>query len=404
MKTPSCRNIVETKNLWQIGIEFIRRIDEDLIEYNLILAYITYKLSKLEGVPNKNIKRLVFVSCFNDIGILKSKEGDASSEIETYLFLKYFSPLKDNANLVLVKKNVKPLSGYYADGMRLNVAKDFTKELIKLKDKDMAYKKIVDNKDQYSAIDVLALSKLVNKTDIFYEINSMHYKTVIYKYISKMLFNPREKENFITMLASLFEMYSLQTLSHSKVTAYIAYSISKKMKLKKINQKKIYVAGLCHDLGKVSVPLKILEKPDKLTDSEYTKMKKHVTYTKEILDGKVDFDIVEIAYRHHERLDGLGYPNKIKGNNLTVDQKILQVADVISALIAKRSYKEAWSIDKTISILDMNASEGKLDKDIIELFKTNKDKILKESNKLIEQADKVYSKINEERVNLSKEK
>jgi putative nucleotidyltransferase with HDIG domain len=203
------------------------------------------------------------------------------------------------------------------------------------------------------------------------------------------------------MLSSLFEMYSLQTLSHSQVTAYIAYSLAKKMKLKSSNQKKLYVAGLVHDLGKVSVPLRILEKPDKLTDQEYNKMKKHVTYTKEILDGKMDFDIVEIAYRHHERIDGKGYPNKVKGENMTIDQKILQVADVISALSAKRSYKEAWSIEKTISILEENVLRGQMEKSIVDCFKENQEKIMKESTKLMNDTEKIYLKINKERELLS---
>ena len=73
----------------------------------------------------------------------------------------------------------------------------------------------------------------------------------------------------------------------------------------------------------------------------------------------MDYDVIEIAYRHHERIDGSGYPNKIDGEHLTLDQKILQVADVISALVAKRSYKEAWSIEKTIAILDENVNNNK---------------------------------------------
>ena len=216
-----------------------------------------------------------------------------------------------------------------------------------------------------------------------------------------MFFGLKERTKFIIMLSSLFEMYSLQTLSHSQVTAYIAYSLAKKMKLKSSNQKKIYVAGLVHDLGKVSVPLSILEKPDKLTDQEYNKMKKHVTYTKEILDGKMDFDIVEIAYRHHERIDGKGYPNKVKGENMTIDQKILQVADVISALSAKRSYKEAWSIEKTISILEENVERGQMEKSIVDCFKENQEKIMKESTKLMNDTEKIYLKINKERELLS---
>ena len=118
----------------------------------------------------------------------------------------------------------------------------------------------------------------------------------------------------------------------------------------------------------------------------------------------MDYDIIEIAYRHHEKMDGTGYPNKIKGQNLTIDQQILQVDDVISALIAKRSYKEAWSVEKTISILEDSATNNKLSLPVIECFKKNQVKILKASTILMNQADKIYAKLNKERDELKCEK
>ena len=100
-------------------------------------------------------------------------------------------------------------------------------------------------------------------------------------------------------------------------------------------------------------------------------------------------------------MDGSGYPNKLTSKDMTIDQEILQVADVISALIAKRSYKEAWSIEKTIAILDENSANNKLSKIVIECFKENQDKILKTSDKLMKQADKIYDKLNAERTKIS---
>ena len=87
---------------------------------------------------------------------------------------------------------------------------------------------------------------------------------------------------------------------------------------------------------------------------------------------------------------------------MTIDQKILQVADIISALMAKRSYKEAWSAKKTISILDEMVDGNKLDKSVVDCFKNNQDKIIKTSEKLMTQAEKIYEKINKEREELNK--
>ncbi len=402
MLEPNCRSIVETKNLWAIAIDFMKRIDAKLMEFNLKYAYITYMLLKQSKVDKKTRKQLVFVACFNDVGKHYTSENSSNTLIETYLFLKYFSPLKNEAEILLTGvrgfKNPKNVIDYN----RLNIAKKYTEYLIKTNDKNEALRMIQAEEKNYGYLDIFNLTRLVKKLDLFYEINSMHYKTVVYKFISKMMFSRKEKNYFFTMLSSLFEMYSPQTLYHSKVTAIIAYKLARCMKLKRKYCNKIYVAGLSHDLGKVCIPLKILEKPDKLTDREYSIMKKHVEYTKEILTDKMDYDIIEIAYRHHERMDGSGYPNKIKGNCLTMDQKILQVADVISALIAKRSYKEAWSIDKTIAILEDNVKNDKLSIDVVECFKQNRDKILKASIQLMSQAEKIYNKMNDEREELTK--
>lgn len=402
MLEPNCRKIVETKNLWSLAIDFMKNIDDKLMEFNIKYAYITYMLCKISKVDYKTRKHLVFISCFNNVGKHYEGENASSATVETYLFLKYFSPLKNDAEALITdivgSKNPKNIIGYN----KLKIAKKFTQNLVISNDKDEALRMIMQEENKYGYLDIAALNKLVKTTDLFYEINSMHYKTVVYKFISKMMFSRKEKTYFFTMLSSLFEMYSSQTLYHSKVTAIISYKIAKCMKLSKEHCNKIYVAGLSHDLGKVCIPLKILEKPDKLTDKEYSRMKTHVEFTKKLLENKMDYDIIEIAYRHHERIDGSGYPNKVKGKCLTLEQKILQVADVISALIAKRSYKEAWSIDKTIAILEDNVRNDKLDIDVVECFKQNRDKILRASIKLMNQADKIYTKLNDEREELNR--
>ena len=402
MLEPNCRKVVETKNLWSIAIDFMKNIDDKLMEFNLKFAYITYMICKLSKVDYKTKKHLVFISCFNNVGKHYEGENASNPTVETYLFLKYFSPIKNDADLLLPEilgsKNLKNIMGYN----KLKIAKKFTQYLISTNDSDEALRMIMQEDKKYGYLDIVALNRLVKKTDLFYELNSMHYKTVVYKFISKMMFSRKEKTYFFSMLSSLFEMYSSQTLYHSKVTAIISYKIARCMKIDKKQCSKIYVAGLSHDLGKVCIPLRILEKPDKLTDREYSTMKKHVEYTKMILENKMDYDIIEIAYRHHERLDGSGYPNKIPGKCLTLDQKILQVADVISALIAKRSYKEAWSIDKTIAILEDNVKNDKLDIDVVECFKQNRNKILKASIQLMNQAEKIYNRMNEEREELLK--
>lgn len=398
MREPRCSNIVPSKNLWEIAIEFLGKIDNKLIDFNLKFAYIMYNTCKIEKIPYFVTSKLVFLACFNDVGKLYELENKSNSLIETYLFLKYFSPVKDYTNILLVDNdNFNKYSLPYVTGLVYKACKDYTNSLLKTNSKEEALKYILEHKDEYKSIDIKALENLTKKADLIYDFNSGHYKNVVYKYSAKMIFSAKEKNKFITMLSSLFEMYSAQTLYHSKVTAIISYKIAKILGLGTKRAKRLYIAGLCHDLGKVCIPLKILEKPDKLTDREFSTMKKHVTYTKDILNSRMDYEIIEMAYRHHEKLDGSGYPNKLKGDYLTIDQRILQVSDIISALIAKRSYKEAWDLDRTLAILDDMATNNKIDQRVVNCFKLNQKKILKSTIAFTMQAEKTYDRINKER-------
>ena len=397
MREPRCNHIVQSKNLWEIAIEFIQKIDDKLMDFNLKQAYITYKICKYRNIPYETVSKLVFLSCFNNVGKYYAAENKSDPEIETYLFLKYFSPVKNYADALLCDLENHKLSIPHQEAILFKTCYDYTKLVLDLNNTDEALKALLENKDEYDHKVIKALEKLIKKTDLLYEFNSVHYKTIIYRYISRTIFSAKEKNKFISMLSSLFEMYSAQTLYHSKLTAIIAYILAHKQGIKFFRAKRIYMAGLCHDLGKVCIPLKILEKPDKLTDREYSQMKKHVTFTKDILNSKMDYEIIEMCYRHHEKLDGSGYPNKLKGDYITKDQRILQVADIISALVAKRSYKEAWDTQKTISILEQMANDNKIDKNVVQCFKNNQKKILKAAFHFTEQADKLYEKINRER-------
>lgn len=393
MRVPDCADIVSAKNLWKIAIEFISRVDYELMEYNLKLAYIVYLLCKAEGVSKKKTTYMVFMACFNDIGKHHIAKEGSSAAIETYLFLKYFSPIKDYAEITLDNYNSK--KSYKGKQSLFYICRKYTTNLVEQNDKDQAFACLA--RPDFEEKDYKKLYKVISRNNLTYELNSAHYKTVVYTLISTMMFKGKERDELINMLSSLFEMYSIQTLYHSKITASVAYLLAKNMHISHSDRAKVYVAGLCHDLGKVQIPLEILEKAGKLTDEEYGVMKTHVIHTKEILAHNLDFDIIEIAARHHEKLDGSGYPNHIDGDHLTKCQKVLQVADIISALMGKRSYKASWSAEKTIEILNSEVDNKRLDKNVVECFIDNQNKIIKVSKKLMDEADKKYEKINRER-------
>jgi HD-GYP domain-containing protein (c-di-GMP phosphodiesterase class II) len=135
---------------------------------------------------------------------------------------------------------------------------------------------------------------------------------------------------------------------------------------------KIGLASPMHDIGKIGVPDAILTKPEKLTDEERKIMENHSAYGSEILKGS-DNDLLRmsqnIALTHHERFDGLGYPKQLKGKEIPLEGRIVALADVFDALTSKRSYKEGFSLKKTLELI-RNGKGKQFDPEVLNAFET----------------------------------
>lgn len=123
------------------------------------------------------------------------------------------------------------------------------------------------------------------------------------------------------------------------------------------------IGGIFHDIGKLGVPLSILEKPGRLTDEEFDVIKQHPTWGYEIMKNSLDDDELEIILNHHRKLDGSGYPDS--SMKLSERAELVTVCDMFDAIVSKRSYKSGESTDKAFSILMEDANKGKINKDFV---------------------------------------
>lgn len=158
----------------------------------------------------------------------------------------------------------------------------------------------------------------------------------------------------------------------------------------------LYYGALLHDLGKIAIPLNILESTGRLSDEEMKVMKAHVRITEMILEGVVDDDVLQIAVRHHEKLDGGGYHKGLTGDQLTLPQQIVAVADILSALYGKRSYKDSFSSDLIKKIMTEDAENNKINKSAVDALMRNYDKVIEEFEKEKENTIGLYLKIKEQ--------
>jgi len=141
------------------------------------------------------------------------------------------------------------------------------------------------------------------------------------------------------------------TFEHCRRVKRLVIEIGNFLNLKDSDLKTLTLAAFCHDVGKINISDEILNKPDKLTSDEYSTMKKHVIYSYDIVNDSIDKDVAELLIMHHERLDGSGYPNGLKGEQIPILGRILAVADSFDAMTTDRVYKKGKDIETSLTEL-----------------------------------------------------
>ncbi|ASP34842.1 phosphohydrolase [Labrenzia sp. VG12] len=158
------------------------------------------------------------------------------------------------------------------------------------------------------------------------------------------------------------------TYCHTMMVAGHALTFAKALGMSQQEQYLMGLGGLVHDLGKVKIPLSILDKPGKLTAKERELVNKHPIYSKEILESRSEMPkpVVDMALWHHEFIDGSGYPDGLSGDEISERVRLLTIVDIYSALTEKRSYKDAVPPQRALAIMaDMG---GKLDAGLLRKF------------------------------------
>jgi len=162
-------------------------------------------------------------------------------------------------------------------------------------------------------------------------------------------------EDTVYTMAKVVEKKDPYSAGHQKKVSQLATAIAKEMKLPKDKIEGLKVASLVHDIGKIGMPIEILSKPSGLTELGYDLMKEHPITGYNILK-EIDFPwpVAEIVLQHHEKVNGSGYPNGLKDDEILIEAKILCVADVIEAMSSYRAYRPNHSIKEALSELTKN--------------------------------------------------
>ena len=156
-------------------------------------------------------------------------------------------------------------------------------------------------------------------------------------------------EAVIQTMALTVEMRDPYTAGHQHRVSGLAYAIAVEMKLPLEKIRGIRVVGAIHDIGKISVPAEILSKPGRITEAEFSIIKEHPKTGYDILKG-IDFPwpLAQAVLQHHERMNGSGYPNRLSGESIILEARVIAVSDVVEAMASHRPYRPSLGIEKAL--------------------------------------------------------
>ena len=167
------------------------------------------------------------------------------------------------------------------------------------------------------------------------------------------------------LIAKIVDTYSSFTATHSIMVGEIARQLARWIQLPEPICQQIQIAGYLHDIGKISIPLSILEKEGELDEDELNQVREHSYMTGEILSDYSELgDIINWASNHHEKLDGSGYPLHLEKDHLTLADRIISIADIFTALTEDRPYRKGMAWQEALQIMEADVINGALDSDV----------------------------------------
>ncbi len=378
-------------------------------KHNLRVSYLAYHIASKISYSVEFLRNVIVASLFHDIGILffnskkqanlLLKETGIEIEIDKNIYFHAYigyELLRHYPLFAKVAKIIRYHHHSFQKYVEANGEIPFTSQIILLADRIDVFmlNRLESGKSISKAVEELKEGLLVGKGTLFHpKLVDVFLKDVekealwfelyaqpsyleedIAKLLKELTFCLSQKEflRTIDFFGSLIDFKSSFTATHSSGVAQTAVHLASLFSFSQSELRKMKVAGLLHDIGKIVVPKEILEKPARLTPEEFDLMKSHVFHTYKILSRFVnDPNVVEWASYHHEKLNGKGYPFKLRANQISLGARIMAVADVFTALAEERPYKKGLSVDEAMKVIKKMAENKELDSDVVKVLEKN---------------------------------
>ena len=395
-------HVLKTENIANIALRMLACINREAVLHSVRTAYLAWKTTEVHPLPQEcSLQNLVFLSLFHTIGFFREdihfnyfpheanldyfsdEKFIESRYVFASYYLEYMTPLKDDA--VILQNFLQP----YSKDRCTNQPKETYNNIIYLCARISDYwgknkgAPLPENLNElapgYFNPEYVEAFKIANKDNILINaIQANIHQDALSNYIAGITCPTDGKKYLEKMLVHLLDFKSTSTMKHAINASCIALSLGLRMQFDDEAMTTLFTSAFLHDIGKIATPQRILEFPGKLTPEDMGIMRHHVNHSKRILSGHVNEEILQTVYRHHEKLNGKGYPRQVEGKDLTLIQRTLTVADITSALNDSRSYKGEFSKEQTIAIITDMTNNGEIDPQITKFIIEDYDTILQE--------------------------
>ncbi|MBP5519593.1 MAG: HD domain-containing protein [Treponema sp.] len=401
---PAIKQILKTDQIINIALRMLACINKEITLHSIQTAYLAAEVARQHPLNKRcSFDHLIFLALFHTLGFFRedlffdykpninqidyfsTKKSTESKYVFACYYLEFMTPLKTEA--IALETFVQPFN------------KEMNKYLYQQEYKDVIYlcarisdfiqkqsgKPLPKNLNElspgyFNPVYVKAFKQANQNNALIKEIKNNKYRKTLSAYIKKINFTEEENRQLQKILVQFLDFKSTSTMNHSINTASYAISLGMRVGLDSNELSTLFTSAFLHDIGKIAIPQRILEYPGRLSPKDMIIMRHHVNHSRRILNGFVSNEILNAVYRHHEKLNGKGYPKKLKSKELSLAERILTVADITSALNDSRSYKGEFSKNKTISIIGEMTKNGELAQNITKFILEDFKSLLKEQN------------------------
>ncbi|WP_456398428.1 HD domain-containing phosphohydrolase [Mesoaciditoga sp.] len=281
-----------------------------------------------------------------------------------YAVLNHHVPLGelDGSEREILLTNIINVSDIVSRTLRENVEGNLSESLI-------ALEKVVDDYPMVKDVRKALKDIIISPLEFGYILDDKPHNEKFFK--CNVEIDIQKYMEFLKAAVLMVDLRSPFTVRHTSGVAKLSKNLAEELLKTDFDGDMMYISGLMHDMGKIKAPLDILHKPSKLNKYEYLAMKLHAVETYKMFSKYPKFaEFTAIASLHHERLDGSGYPWGLKARDLSMRARILQVADVFTALTEERPYRGRLSSSEAIRIIEDMVNKGKLDSVVFETLRS----------------------------------